>query len=133
MPLLYAGQYDNPFISQDFPCFFMSFYQLLVARYTFSFIQSWEGALATVWYPNIVAGFIISQLPVRTWLTCLAIITTANVVADHPFSNNLVSSLVFVPANMCEVFLVAWMIRQSRDMAHSLQNLFAFIRCLAAT
>ncbi|NOJ26205.1 EAL domain-containing protein [Vibrio coralliilyticus] len=113
-----------------FLCLFISYLLLAILSLLFS---RGEGALATVWYPNIVAGFIISQLPVRTWLTCLAIITTANVVADHPFSNNLVSSLVFVPANMCEVFLVAWMIRQSRDMAHSLQNLFAFIRCLAAT
>ncbi|MCG9683358.1 EAL domain-containing protein [Vibrio sp. Isolate23] len=111
-------------------CLFVSY--LLLA--TLSLVLSrGEGTLATVWYPNIVAGFIIAQLPVRTWLACLVITLVANVAADYPFSNNLVSSLIFVPANMCEVFLIAWMIRQSKDMAHSLKNLPAFIRCLTST
>lgn len=111
-------------------CLFVSY--LLLAMLSLVLSRG-DDALATVWYPNIVAGFIIAQLPVKTWLKCLVISLIANIVADYPFSKNLVSSLIFVPANMCEVFLIAWMIRQSKDMAQSLQNLSVFIRCLAST
>ncbi|WP_125557348.1 EAL domain-containing protein [Pseudoalteromonas rubra] len=92
-----------------------------------------EHALATIWFANVVGGFAVARLPTKKWLHLVPVIALANFVADFPFSHSIIHSLAFLPANVSEVFLIAWVLKQSETEFETQTTLSAFLKCLAST
>src|SRR5574343_897501 len=70
------------------------------------------GSIASIWYPNAVAAAFLVAAPGSRWPALLLTLALVNPLANSLWGDGLLASLAFVPANLAEVVLAAWLLRR---------------------
>ena len=70
------------------------------------------GSIASIWYPNAVAAAFLVAAPGSRWPALLLTLALVNPLANGLWGDGLLASLAFVPANLAEVALAAWLLRR---------------------
>lgn len=76
------------------------------------FLTRHEGSIAIVWYANAIAGAYLSICPKSRWPLILTGMALGNVLADLPYSRDLLQTSGFLPGNLLETYLVALLLRK---------------------
>ena len=76
------------------------------------------GAIADVWFPNVVAIAVLAGAPRSRWAALLLAVAGANFAANVALRGAPLLSASFVPGNLAEIVLGAWLL-QRFDLARS--------------
>ncbi|EHR70367.1 bacteriophytochrome (light-regulated signal transduction histidine kinase) [Burkholderiales bacterium JOSHI_001] len=75
-------------------------------------ISRQSGSVATVWFANaLVVGLLMHRTP-RDWALRLAVVALANLAVNVAWGDGLANALAFLPANLLEMALGAWLLRR---------------------
>ncbi|MEJ2043739.1 MAG: EAL domain-containing protein [Reinekea sp.] len=89
------------------------------------------GSIALVWYPNIVAGLILSQLSYRHWWPGLVAVAIAQLSAVVPLPGQpLTVDLVFTATAMTNVLLIAHFVKKHQNLKNVYNSPIDFAKVL---
>ena len=89
------------------------------------------GAITNVWFANAAAMAVLATAPRRRWPLLLLAVTLANLAANWLLRDNLLLSASFVPGNLVELGLGAWLLRRQGLALNFDKSPAAFARTLA--
>ena len=72
------------------------------------------GAVATLWFANAAGVALLLQRPYKEWPSLLAMCALGNLTANAFYHSDLLVSLSFLPGNLTEVGLAAWLLGWTR-------------------
>lgn len=84
--------------------------------------------ISLLWMANIAAAFYLSTQDSRYWSTALLGVAIANLAADYPYSLSLLQSLSFLPANLLEITITAYVIKHHVSITQVFEKPFALLK-----
>ena len=94
----------------------------LLLAWTSIELSRMQGSLATLWFANAFAAMAMHWLPQRRWPVMLVLVALANGSANLLAGNPLSTSLAFVPGNVLETGLLAWLLHRLAPLGLPLQG-----------
>jgi signal transduction histidine kinase/CheY-like chemotaxis protein len=70
------------------------------------------GSIANIWYANAVAVAFFVRAPRAQWLPLALTIAVANPLANLMWGDGVAAGLSFLPANLVEILLAAWLLQR---------------------
>ena len=70
------------------------------------------GSIAALWLPNAAAICLLLARPAREWVGLIVACATANVLANLVWGDPLAAALAFMPGNLTEMIVGAWLVRR---------------------
>lgn len=95
------------------------------------FLSQQPGTVAAVWYANAFAVALLLAAPRADWPVLLVAIALGNGAANWLSGDGLLHSLQFVPGNLLEISLIAWLLRRSGILAELPHSPLALLQLLA--
>lgn len=84
----------------------------LVAALLSLVVSRQPGSIATLWYANAVAIAVFHARPVAQWPALVAVLAVVNPLANWLWGDPPGNALAFLPANLTEIVLAAWLLRR---------------------
>ncbi|SEK27461.1 MASE1 protein [Atopomonas hussainii] len=95
------------------------------------FLSQQPGAVAAVWYANAFAVAMLLAAPRADWLVLLVAIALGNAAANWFSGDTLLHSVQFVPGNLLEISVTAWLLRRIGILAELAHSPLALLQLLA--
>lgn len=76
------------------------------------YISRQPGSIAAIWYANAIIIAVLQTLSYRDWRIVLPLVGAANLLANSIFSDPILLSLSFIPSNLTEIALMAYLLRR---------------------
>ncbi|MCU9951059.1 PAS domain S-box protein [Pseudomonas sp. PDM13] len=86
------------------------------------------GTIATLWYANAFGITFLWAQPLRRWPALLGVMLVANMLAGQLMGDTLAMSASFLPANMLEMALAAFLLRRTGVALNMSRSPSAFLR-----
>ncbi|TDO97487.1 EAL domain-containing protein [Marinomonas balearica] len=107
-----------------FLCYFFS------AGLSLSLAQG-ENAPTLIWYANIIGGFLLIFRPRSEWVMLLTTMTAAHASVYYFFEVSLHNTLMFLPANLVEITLIAYLLTEKSTFKRAFNSLPDYLRALS--
>ena len=85
----------------------------LVAALLSLYVSRQPGSVASIWYANAIGVVALGFSPRKSWVTLCLWLGGANATANWWWGDPVLSALAFLPANLLEMLLGAWLLKRS--------------------
>lgn len=86
--------------------------------------------IAVIWFANAIGVAALSRLPFQRWVWPLLMLALSIVLANCIMGSSLNGALFFLPGNLTEVILGAYLVRQQRRDAGYFYNQFSMLKLI---
>ena len=88
------------------------------------------GSIATLWYANAVGTIALLYVGKRRWPAMLFVLAVANLTANTAFGDPVSVSLSFLPGNLGEILLAAWLLDRTKSISEATVSPIGFAQAL---
>lgn len=110
------------------PTLALVFFGYLVLALGAVWLARQPGTIATLWYANAFGITFLWNQPLRRWPALLGVMLVANMLAGQVMGDTLAMSASFLPANMLEMTLAAFLLRRTGVALNMSRSPSAFLR-----
>ncbi|QLI80836.1 diguanylate cyclase [Chitinibacter fontanus] len=86
--------------------------------------------IAVIWFANAIGVAALSRLPFQRWACPLVMLALSIILANWLMGSSVASALFFLPGNLVEVTLGAYLVRQQRRDAGYFYNQFSMLKLI---
>ncbi|UGA55746.1 EAL domain-containing protein [Vibrio sp. VB16] len=87
-------------------------------------------SIALIWYPNVVYGLLLTTQPVKNWGSLSITLVLANLFANLPHSFSFIQTMAYLPSNIIEVMLVAYLCKYHCNITKALESRHEFLKVI---
>ena len=95
------------------------------------YLSRQPGNIATLWFANAAAVIAMQMRPMATWPSALLAIGAAMLAANLSFGDPFLMSASFVPGNLCEILLGAYLLKRYGKVQECLVDPVQLIKTLS--
>jgi signal transduction histidine kinase len=88
------------------------------------------GDVANIWFANALAMAVLMHREPARWPAPLAVVMVGNVLANRLWGDDLATAVLFVPPNLVEIVLGAWLLRRAGVHRSDVRNLRPLLKLL---
>jgi len=121
---------QNPLCNEEFRLsVFIAFTYFLVAIMSIAIFRGGSG-MAVIWFANAIGVAYLSQLDLSRWLPPMSLLLAMIVLANGVMGTPLLQSLMFIPGNLSEIVLGAYLLRRHIRDTGAFFNVVGLIRLI---
>ena len=108
--------------SHRYTTFILAFALYFIAALYCIYIARQPESIASAWYGNAIIIMILQILAYRDWPIVLVLVAAANLAANLALGDSLSMSLSFIPNNLLEIGLSAYLLRRFIPLRQCMQD-----------